>query len=635
MGCGICGFVGLSDKQLLESMCGSIRHRGPDQSSTYLDRGVGLGIDRLSIIDLEGGDQPMHNEDGTVWVVFNGEIYNYRELQPELEKRGHRFYTASDTECIVHAYEEWGDSCVKHLRGMFAFAIWDSKAKRLYLARDRFGKKPLYYAHDGSVLLFASELKAILQHPPVPREIDYGAVDLYFTYMYVPSPYSIFKAVRKLPPGCYAVFRDERLVIEEYWDYAPHPDPTMTEGRAVDLLYKGMEEAVRVRLRSDVPLGAFLSGGIDSSTVVSFMSRLSDQPIKTVSIGFEGGTSEIPYSRKVAEFLKTDHHEHTVTPDAFKVLPRLLWHFDEPFADHSMIPTYYLSEVTRRDVTVALSGDGGDELFMGYPFLLDPRSYALYSKVPPSLRRPALSTILALPVNSQVKRMAKHAYEKGYADQQYDRRFTMRVTLHDHEGLKHLYSEDHKASHAVMDAYTYYQGLMDRCTTSKNPLDLVDYATIRGYLEEDILVKVDRMSMAVSLEARCPLLDQDLAGLVERIPSWLKMNGRETKYIFKKMAVRKGLIPREIAMRRKRGFGAPIESWMQGEWKEFVPHVLDQVVEKGYTGLFDRETVRTLARDPYVNSGKLFAIISFVLWYRIYMEEGDVSRPPNGIGVLA
>ena len=636
MGCGICGFLGLSDRELLKSMCRVIRHRGPDQSNYYIDNGVGLGVDRLRIIDVAGGDQPIRNEDGTVWVVFNGEVYNYKELQPELESRGHRFYTASDTECVVHAYEEWGFSCVDHLRGMFAFAIWDSKARRLFLARDRFGKKPLYYAHDGDVFLFASELKSILQYTGLKRNLDYDAVDLFFTYMYVPSPYSIFKEIRKLPPGCYASLEGNRLSVFEYWDFAPTPDPSLAdEDKLIELLYKAIEDSVRVRMRSDVPLGAFLSGGIDSSTIVSFMTRLSDRPVKSVSIGFDNEMDETPYSRKVAEFLSTDHHEYTVSPDAFKILPKLIWHFDEPFADHSMIPTYYLSEATRREVTVALSGDGGDELFMGYPFLLDPGAYPLYSKVPAFLKRPSLRLLLALPINRQTKIMAKHAYEKGYADQSYAERFTMRVTLHDPEGLRNLYSKEHLSRHAITDTYDYYLRLAKGCATSRDPLDVMDYATVRGYLEEDILAKVDRMSMAVSLEARCPLLDQEVTALVERIPSRLKMHNRETKYIFKKMAVKKGLIPKEIALRKKQGFGAPIASWMQKEWKEVVPQILDPVVTKGYTGLFDRERVNSYVDDPYLNSGKLFTIVTFVLWYQMYVERGSVDSPPEGIGVLA
>jgi asparagine synthase (glutamine-hydrolysing) len=617
-------------------MCRAIKHRGPDDTDYFLDAGIGLGIDRLKIIDLVSGDQPIHNEDGSVWVVFNGEIYNYLELKNELEQLGHRFYTASDTETLVHAYEAWGNSCVDHLRGMFAFALWDSKAKTLYIARDRFGKKPLYYAFaDDGVFLFASELKSIIQYGGLRRTLDYDAIDHYFTYMYIPSPLSIFKEVRKLPPGSYATYSRHGFSVNQYWDFKPNPDNSLRdEDSIVDLLYSSIQDAVRVRMRSDVPLGAFLSGGVDSSTVVAFMSRLSDHPVRTVSIGFNTEIDETRYARQVAEFLGTDHREYTVTPDAFKVLPKLIWHFDEPFADHSMIPTYYLSEVTRKEVTVALSGDGGDELFMGYPFLRDPRSYSIYSKIPSLLRRPALRMLIAMPIDRQFKRMAKHAFEKDYGAQSYRERFVLRISLHDAEGLRNLYSKEHVGVHQPMDTYAYMKNLAANCV-SNDDLDAVDYATIRGYLEDGILAKVDRMSMAVSLEARCPLLDQELAGLVARIPSNLKVKGGETKYIFKKMAVKKGLIPKEIALRSKQGFGAPIEAWMKTEWKETIAQTLDPIITKNYTNLFDPQYVKSLISEPYLNSNKIFALIAFVIWYRLYVEEGAPSRSPQGISVVS
>lgn len=451
--------------------------------------------------------------------------------------------------------------------------------------------------------------------------------------MYVPSPLSIFKEIRKLPPGSYATFSKGRFSATQYWDFQPQPDDGLDEDALVALLHDSIRDAVSVRMRSDVPLGAFLSGGIDSSVVVSLMSQLSEQPVKTVSIGFDTGIDETGYARQVADFLGTDHHEYTVTPDAHKLLPKLVWHFDEPFADHSMIPTYFLSEVTRKEVTVALSGDGGDELFMGYPFLLDPKSYSVYSKVPPSLRGPSLKVLRALPVASQTRRMAQHAYEKGYADQSFEERFTMRVTMHDQRGLQGLYSKERLAKHEVADTYGYYGKLMGACA-SRDPLDVVDYATVRGYLEEDILVKVDRMSMAVSLEVRCPLLDQQVSSLVERIPSGLKMRSRQTKYIFKKMAVEKGLIPKAIALRKKQGFGAPIEAWMRRQWKEVVSGALDPVVAKGYTGLFDRKKVRSLMEAPYLNSNKLFSLVVFVTWYGLYIEN-DGGAPGESVGVVA
>jgi asparagine synthase (glutamine-hydrolysing) len=515
---------------------------------------------------------------------------------------------------------------------MFASALRDSIRKRLYIARDRFGKKPLYYAIVNDVFLFGSELKTILQYEGIRRDLDNEAVDFYFTFMYVPSPHSIFKGIRKLPPATYGVYEKGMLAVNRYWDYSLHPDASLTEDWLVEQLYVSLQDAVRVRMRSDVPLGAFLSGGIDSSTVVALMSKLSDQPVKAVSIGFDNEESEVPYDRKVAEFLDVDHREYNVTPGAFEILPKLIWHFDEPFADHSMIPTYYLSEVTRRDVTVALSGDGGDELFMGYPYLLDPPSYSAYSKIPSFLRRPVLKLIMGLPSQGQFKRMAKHAYEKGYGAQSFGERFVMRVSMYDRNGLNGLLSRTGTAIRPA-DTYGYMLELIKNCT-SRDPLDTVDYATVRAYLAEDILVKVDRMSMAVSLEVRCPILDQELAALVARIPSRLKMNGRETKYIFKKMAVKKGLVPREIAMRKKQGFGAPIESWMRKEWKEIVPQVLDPILSNGYTGLFDREEVKSLIQDPYTNSSKLFALITFVMWYKMYIEEARVGRPQDGIGVF-
>jgi len=635
LGCGICGFVGISDKRLLERMCEAISYRGPDSTGLYLDTGIGLGIDRLKIIDLSTGDQPIHNEDGSVWLVFNGEIYNYLELRRELEAAGHRFYTSTDTEVIVHAYEEWGEEgCLGRLRGMFAFALWDTKERRLFLARDRFGKKPLYYAQIGDVFLFGSEIKCILQSEQVPRRIDPESVDRFFTYMYIPSPATIFKDVRKLPPGHFAVYDAQRnLAVKEYWDMKFQPDESLTEDAIVEGLYSTMLEAVRIRLRSDVPLGAFLSGGIDSSVVVSLMSRLSDRPVKTVSIGFSEGTSEVKYSRLMADLLKTDHTERTVVPpSAFEILPRLIRHFDEPFADHSMIPTFFLSEVTREKVTVALSGDGGDELFMGYPFLNDPSSFGVYSVIPGAMRRPILKAVSRLPLSSGARRMANNAYEKNYGGQPTPERYAMRMSMLDTKALTELYSQSFNREHTVSNAYGYLTGLVESCPAT-DALDRLDYATIRSYLEEGILTKVDRMSMAVSLEVRCPLLDHVLADFVGTIPSRFKMRGRETKYVFKKMAVAKNLVPREIAHRKKQGFGAPLESWMQGSWKELTAQALDPVVSGGYTGLFDRERVKHFLDDPYLYSNRLFALTVFVMWYRMYID-GQKEKAIAGASAL-
>ncbi|MDA4122236.1 MAG: asparagine synthase (glutamine-hydrolyzing) [Thaumarchaeota archaeon] len=632
MGCGICGYVGSSDKQVLMEMCASMKHRGPDSTGAFVDDGIGLGIDRLSIIDLVKGNQPIHNEDQSLWVVLNGEIYNYVELRAELEALGHRFYTDSDTETIVHSYEAWGVDCVRHLRGMFAFAIWNSKTQELCVARDRFGKKPLYYAICEGDFVFGSELKAILKFPSAATQsIDYVALDLFFYYMYVPSPLTIFKGIRKLPPGCYGVFslKGGQFKITKYWDISFEPDGNLVdEDDVADLLYAKVEDAVKVRLRSDVPLGAFLSGGVDSSVVASLMCKASGK-VKTVSIGFEeGGLSELKYSRMVADFLGTDHKEFVVEASASELLPELISHFDEPFADHSFIPTYYLSKVTRQEVTVALSGDGGDEMFLGYPFMTDPSQYGLYSKVPRGIRRPILKVIRGLPGDSRVRRMADHAYEKDYGGQSAFQRYAMRVTSMDTQGLTDLYSSDLRGKHSPGGSYEYVLKLIDD-SGAKDPIDAIDYATMRSYLSEGILVKVDRMSMAVSLEARCPLLDQDLFDFVRRIPSGMKLKDGETKHIFKRMAVRKGLIPREIAYRKKQGFGAPLEAWMRKDWRDLTSSALDPVVSRGYTGLFDPSKVRQLLADPYVNSNRLFSLIVFLQWYKMYVEEEKVAAPIN------
>ena len=618
MPCGISGFVGEGGKDRLKKMVELLTHRGPDSSGLFLDSGVGLGINRLSIIDLRTGDQPIHNEDESLWIVFNGEIYNYKELREDLEGRGHRFYTETDTETVVHAFEEWREECVQHLRGMFAFAIWDKRRKSMYIARDRYGKKPLYYALLDGTLVFASEMKAIL--PWGSFTIDRYAMDLYFTYLYVPSPYTIFREIKKLPPASYLTYSKGVLKIETYWDVDFKPDSDVREDEIMERLYGTMLDAVRIRMRSDVPLGAFLSGGIDSSTIVALMAKLSEEPVHTFSIGFDQGIDETPFARQVAELYGTDHREHIVSMKVFEILPKLVWHFDEPFADHSFIPTYYLSQVTRNQVKVALSGDGGDEIFMGYPFLYEPNLYRAYRRVPRGLRRAMLRSILALPIQGQFTRMANHAYEKDYGDQPETERYIMRVTAIEPAGLTKLYSSSFMKEHRPNDSYSYLREWLQRCHA--DTAHKLDYATLHTYLQEDILTKVDRMSMAVSLEVRCPLLDQALTEVVAKIPAHMKLRGGLTKYMFKKMVVEKGLLPRDIAYRSKQGFGAPIDKWLKSDWKDLVSQVLDPVISSNYTGFFDREYLAKMLRQPYLYSGRLFSMVTFVLWYKTYVEEG-------------
>lgn len=628
MACGICGFAGFSDRALVKAMCSELRHRGPDQSDYYVDEGVSLGVDRLKVIDLIKGDQPIQNEDGSVWVVYNGEVYNYQSVRTELEGLGHRFTTDSDTETLVHAYEAWGEGFVARLRGMFAFAIWDSKTKSLYLARDRFGKKPLYYAQIGDRLVFASEMKAVLKYPGIGMAVDHAAMDLFFTYSYIPSPHTIFSSVRKLPPGHYATFQKGRLNIKRYWDAEIKPVPQPDEGAVVERLYRLLVESVKLRLRSDVPLGAFLSGGIDSSVVAAVIARLSESPVKTVSVGFDSGTSEVRYSRQVAEQLKTDHTEVTVSTSAFDILPKLVRHFDEPFADHSMIPTYYISEATRKHVTVALSGDGGDELFMGYPFLLDPPYYSFYSKIPSKVRRPLLRAMMGMPGSSSLKTMATHAYQKGYDSKSPLERYFMRMSAVGPGELESLYSDDILKSHSPTEPSGYLRSLASGMNIGDD-LDRLDYLTMKSYLSEGILTKVDRMSMAVSLEVRSPLLDQVLAEYVFTLPSPLKMRGRETKYIFKKMAVSKELVPPEIAHRKKRGFGVPLVNWMTGEWRELANDVLDPIISGKEKGFFDATTVKRTLERPDLYSTRLFALVVFSLWQKEYLQGPIAVKTQN------
>ena len=404
----------MDDPKLLREMCAVLEHRGPDEEGTFIGSRVGLGSRRLSIIDLPGGKQPISNEDETIWTVFNGEIYNYIELKTLLESLGHSFKTDSDTEVIVHGYEEWGTDCLRSFVGMFGLALWDDAKKRLFLARDRFGKKPLYYWLGDGSLIFSSEMKGVLQHEGVPRTIDAEALEDYLTFFYVPSPLTIFSGVRKLGPGEFLTFQDGRATTEPYWDLSFRSSGGASEGALVDELYRLFEDSVRVRLRSDVPLGAFLSGGIDSSAVVAMMKRISDDEVSTFTVDFEEGPySEARWASSVAELLGTKHEVLTVKPDALTLLPRLVWHFDEPFADSSMIPTYYVAEATVKKVKVALSGDGGDEVFMGYPWMEDPSFYRYYRAVPFSVMKPMLRAISSVPARNDLVTLARHAAGQG------------------------------------------------------------------------------------------------------------------------------------------------------------------------------------------------------------------------------
>jgi asparagine synthase (glutamine-hydrolysing) len=630
--CGIAGFVeseatgasGDERAETLERMCRVIRHRGPDDQGTLVADGVALGMRRLSIIDLAGGHQPMSGENGAVTIVFNGEIYNYRELQPELEARGHVFRTSSDTETIVHAYEERGAACVENLRGMFAFAVWDARERELFIARDRVGKKPLFYTlTPRGTFVFGSELKSLLEHPEVEREIDPEALDAYLAFGYVPDPLSILRGIHKLPPGHHLTFKGGRVRVERYWDFEYEITEQWSEEEYVEELRALLDESVRLRLIADVPLGAFLSGGVDSSAVVGLMARNTSRPVKTFSIGFrEDSYDELHYARLTAKAFGTDHYEFVVTPEVCRVVDELAWHLDEPFADSSAIPTYAVSKLAREHVTVALSGDGGDELFAGYTRYAIERKRANFARVPRLVRQGLMRPLS--------RRLPHGAWGRNYLHNvSLDPVSRYLDSISFMAGLDKLalYTEDFRARLNGADApAALFREHAARVRTG-DPLDTLLYLDSKTYLPGDILTKVDRMSMAVSLEARVPLLDHKLIEFVTRIPASLKMKGLETKHIFKR-AVR-GLVPDEILDRPKQGFGLPIQKWINQELREYIRDILfsQRARERGY---FKQSYVELLYdehdRGRRDNTGHLWTLFMLELWHRTFADASSASE---------
>jgi asparagine synthase (glutamine-hydrolysing) len=633
--CGIAGFVagggGLDaarGARVLDSMCRVIAHRGPDDQGTALVGEAALGMRRLSIIDLAGGRQPMTACTDRFTVVFNGEVYNFADLRRGLEARGHRFRTHSDTETIVHAYEEYGAPCVERLRGMFAFAVWDARERELFIARDRAGKKPLYYTLGrGGSFVFGSELKSLLEHPEVGREIEPAALDAYLTFGYVPDPLSIFRGVWKLPPGSHLTYRPGvEPRVERYWDFPYGPAEAtgkVDEGELIEELRALLDEAVRVRLVADVPLGAFLSGGIDSSTVVGLMARHSARPVKTFSIGFrEDSFDELSSARLAARHFSTEHHEFVVTPEVCHLVDDLVRHFDEPFADSSALPTYVVSKMAREHVTVALSGDGGDELFAGYTRYGVDRRREKFARLPRLVR----SGVMA-PLSRRLPHGAPgRNFINNVALDPVDR-YLDGLSVFNQLGRPALYSEGLRAAlrrtgaAGPEGAFGDFRDIAARCP-SPAALDRLLYLDSKTYLPGDILVKVDRMTMAASLEARVPLLDHKLVEFVcRRVPASLKFGGGETKAIFKR-AVR-GLVPDELLDRPKQGFGVPIEQWINRELRARMRETLleRRTRERGY---FEPSYVELLldehARGRRDHSARLWALFVLELWHRSYAD---------------
>lgn len=566
--CGICG-VFIQDKSfkisqnVLKQMTNTMKHRGPDDEGFFVSDFVGLGHRRLSIIDVKRGHQPIYNEDKSKVIIFNGEIYNYLEIKEYLEKKHHKFVTDSDTEVILHLYEELGTGCVEKLRGMFAFAIYDIRENSIFLARDRLGLKPLYYLYDENKVVFGSEIKAILAFKNINKEIDYEALSDYLTFLYIPAPKSIFKHIRKLPAGHWIFIKDHHMTIQRYWDIDFSEILELSENEWIEGLYDKVQESVRIRLMSEVPLGSFLSGGIDSSVIVAMMSDLMGEPVITNSIGFSiDSFNELAYAKEVSDLFSTDHHEYTVEPDCIEILEKLAWHFDEPFADSSALPTYYVSKMAKENVTVALSGDGGDENFAGYrryyfdvlensirkffPATLRKYSFGLLGKIYP--KADWLPQIFrAKTLFNNISLESPEAYFSSITHFNNDMDFT-------------LLSGEIKNLLGNYSSYNLFQSHYQKAKTD-DLLTKIQYTDIKTYLVDDILTKVDRTSMAHSLEVRVPLIDHELMEYIAKMPSKLKLRGKQGKFILKKMA--RSVLPEQIITRKKMGFSIPIDNWFR------------------------------------------------------------------------
>jgi asparagine synthase (glutamine-hydrolysing) len=624
----MCGFAGKFtgsahapvDRHLLTAMADSLAHRGPDADGFYAGEGIGLAHRRLSIVDVASGQQPLSNEDGTVWVAFNGEIYNFAALRAELEPLGHHFRTHSDTEVIVHAYEQWGESCVEHFRGMFAFAVWDARAHRLLLARDRVGIKPVYYARVANgALVFGSEIKAVLEDPDVDRAWSPEALDAYLTLLYVPSPATIYRHVHKLPAGHVLVAERGSVRVTRYWDleFTGDGDPAR-EHEYLDELDALLTESVRMRLISEVPLGAFLSGGIDSTAVVAYMAKTSDSPVLASSVGFaDRAFNELDKARHIADHLGCRLATKVIAPRIEELLPRLAWHLDEPFADSSAVPTYYVSAAARERVTVALSGDGGDELWAGYPWH---RVEWWESRVRARLGSTGCQIASRLghllPLATKGARSLRHlglspeqACARKYGYQQFD------------DARKgELYSDGFAAATRDADPYASFRAAYAACQ-SPDPLDRVMYVDVKTYLADDILTKVDKMSMAVSLEARVPLLDHKLLEFAARVPSSLKFNHGTSKYLLRKVLDRS--VPRSLMSGPKHGFTAPIGEWLRGPLKSLATELLlDGRLRQ--RGLFHGPAVTRLWEDHlhrrHDHRHRLWSLIMLELWFRQFAD---------------
>lgn len=619
--CGIAGIIGEENKDLVHKMCDIISHRGPDDSGFLIDKNISLGMRRLSIIDIAGGKQPIHNEDETVWVIYNGEIYNYLELKDDLDKKGHKFYTKSDTEIFVHAYEEYGDFFVEKLRGMFAFALWDSNNKKLIIGRDRLGKKPLYYTTDGNILIFGSEIKSILLYPGVKRAVNTNALHHFLTLQYVPGPETMFAGIQKLQPGNILIYQNGNTTLKSYWDIK-FENVEIGESSCIKETLELLKESVKIRLMSEVPLGVYLSGGLDSSSIVGLMSQAVEEPIKTFTVGFGQPDDEFNYAKIVAEKFNTDHKELMIQSGLDKILPDVVWHFDEPVADPAALPTYQMSEVTKKHATVILVGEGGDEAFAGYNKYSQMLSLRNYSKilvgpirsfVVPSLLK-VFSTIVP---NAQIKKYIDFASDLIKVSNNELKSYYKITTIGFNEDEKQeLYNGEYSTSGGSTENI-----IASYFNAQKKLLNKMLAFDFKVWLCDKLLMKVDKMTMAFSIEARAPFLDHKLIEFMNKVPPKWRLN----KYMLRKAMV--GILPKEILKRKKHAFRVPVSRLLKNELKGVSLQILDDL-KTDDTLNYDYIRNHILRYpDKLMHNNQIWNLMFYRLWYKTFIERDDISKP--------
>lgn len=630
--CGICGKVYFDRKtpvseRLILRMCDVLQHRGPDEYGVYTECNAGFGHRRLSIVDLSGGKQPMLNARKDIWLSFNGEIYNFQTLRKDLENQGYTFHTHSDTEVLLSMYERYGTHCVKHLRGMFAFAIWDKRRQRLLLARDRIGQKPLFYQMTERSIRFSSEIKALLVDKSTPNTLNVKALSQYLTYQYVPSPRTIFQEICKLPPAHILVCENGKTVIERYWDLAYTPKQPSHPKEVFERAQELIQEAVKIRMIGDVPIGAFLSGGIDSSLVVAIMAQYAGQAVKTFSIGFEEKRyNELPYARMVAEQYQTEHQEFIVKPNALEVLPKLIWHFEEPFGDPASIPTYYLSQLTSQYVKVALNGDGGDESFGGYQRYLGHRRAEFFSRIPLPLRRSVFPSAFQkcariFQQGSVASAIRYGAFLNEWSLHSKEWRYLQGMMMFDASLKRDLFTDD-VWQHVQRETSEEYMSAYFHAHNAQHFTDKMLYADVMTYLPGALLVKIDRMTMAFGLEGRSPFLDHKLMEFSATLPVEYKVRGACLKYLLKQLG-RKWL-PQQITDRRKQGFLVPLSEWFRNDLRDFLHDILSSSY-LAQDGVCKQATMQRILEEHQTgvknHPHRIWGLLNLELWYRMFIRN--------------